>query len=423
MYSGYPVGMSGVQFKIREKGIGGMIGADELDAVREVLENAESLANQWGGVYTRKFEEEFARYCGVKHAVALSSCMAALTLSTDILRLNKGDEVICTPQTFIATVIEAVKRGVVIKFADIDPDTLNVNPNTIEDKITQKTRAIFIVPYGGMPVDMDPVMKIARMHNLKVVEDAAPAVGASYKDRKVGSIADMSCFSFHSLKNMTTLGEGGMLTTNSDEYAEEARRLRSFGIVGKMNDLATKAIGPHRKPEPPLRDHADGAYDFNWATIEEHGTNFRMTEVQAAVGSVQLKKLDHICQMRIRVAREYDEGLASIRGIRISKNDKSFLNVYHQYLCFLDQEKARIDHTKFLQFLMYKKNIQTVLRYFPLHITSYMRYYGHDLGECPVCEKVWFEEQINLPIDPSKTEEEIQYVIASIEEGIKSLKS
>ncbi len=409
-----------VQFKVYERGIGSILGDEELEAVKNVLKNAESLAG-WGPI-NRKFEEEFARYCGVKHAITTSSCTAALTLATRVLKLKKGDEVVCTPQTFIATVLEAASRGVVFRFADIDPNTLNIDPETIEDKITPKTKAILLVHYGGNPADMDPIVEIARAHDLAIIEDAAHAPGAEYKGRKIGSIGDFTCFSFHSLKNMTTLGEGGMLTTNNDEYAEKARRLKSMGIIGETEERAVKTIGKYPKPDPPLPDHAAGAYDFDWTRIDEYGSNFRLTEVQAAVGLVQLKKLDDLNEMRRKVARGYSEGLSEIKGIRLWEDREDCLNVYHLYPCFLNQDEVSVDHTKLLQYLHYKKGVQIILRYFPVHLSTYMRYCGHKFGECPVCERVWFEEQINLPIDPTKTEEDIEYVVSSIKEAMNKFR-
>lgn len=406
-----------LKFKVWERGIGSIFGDEELEAVKNALETSETLSG-WGPI-NQKFEEEFSKYCGVKHAIAVTSCTAALTLATRVLRLRKGDEVVCTPQTFIATVLEPASRGITFKFVDIDPNTLNIDPETIEDKITPKTKAILLVHYGGNPADMDPILEIARSHDLAVIEDAAHAPGAEYKGRKVGSMGDFTCFSFHSLKNMTTCGEGGMLTTNSDEYDKEARRLKTMGMVGETKERTVKTIGKYPKPDPPLPDHAGGAYDLDWTRIDEYGTNFRLTEVQAAVGLVQLKKLDTFNKMRLEVGRGYSEGLSEIRGIRVLEDRKNCLNVYHLYPCFLDQKEVSVDHDKFLQYLHYEKGVQIILRYFPVHLSNYMRYRGHRFGECPVCERVWFEEQINLPIDPKKTGEDIDYAVSSIKESIK----
>ena len=407
------------QLRVWERGIGSLFGDEELEVMRDTLKNAESLAG-WGPV-NRKFEDEFAKYCGVKHAITVTSCTGALTLATRVLRLRKGDEVACTPQTFVATVLEAASRGVAFKFADIDPSTLNIDPETIENKITAKTRAILLVHYGGNPADMDPILEIAHAHNIAVIEDAAHAPGAEYKGTKVGAMGDFTCFSFHSLKNMTTLGEGGMLTTNNDKYAEEARRLKSMGMIGETQERAVKAIGKHPKPDPPLHDHAAGAYDYDWTGIDEYGTNFRLTEVQAAVGLVQLKKLDTFNKMRLEVARGYSEGLSEIKGIGVPEDRRDCLNVYHLYPCFLNQKEVSVDHNKFLQYLHYEKGVQIILRYFPVHLSTYMRYHGHMFGECPVCERVWFEEQINLPIDPTKTEEDIDCVVSSFKDAMRKM--
>ena len=256
---------------------------------------------------------------------------------------------------------------------------------------------------------------------MDVVEDAAHALGAAYKGRKVGSIGDLTCFSLQSLKNMTTLGEGGFLTTNRDDYAEMARTLRTYGIIGEKRPRAEKKIGKYPAPDPRISDHADGSWDYDWVRIEGWGIHARMNEVQAAVGLNQLKKLDKMNEMRSKVAEWYGEGLQKMTGIRLWKMRDKSRPSWHLYQCFIDQDKVRIDMFDLIHYLELSKGIRIIQRYFPVHLTDYMRHYGHSYGECPVCERVWFEEQLNLPINPRMPHSEVETVIRSIKNGLEKL--
>ena len=177
------------------------------------------------------FQKEFAKKFEVKHAFATSNCTTAMHAATQVFGIKAGDEVITTPITFIATSLVVLKEGAKPVFADIDPKTYNIDPKQIESKITPRTKAIYVVHYGGQMCDMDPIMAIAKKHNLFVMEDCAHAHGATYKGRQAGTIGDIGCFSFHSLKNMTTLGEGGMITTNNDKFADSIQRMRVMSIT------------------------------------------------------------------------------------------------------------------------------------------------------------------------------------------------
>jgi perosamine synthetase len=406
-----------MQFKVGELGVGSLLGEEEIEVISKIIRDGQSLASHFVGPYRDTFEDDFSRYCGSKHAVAVTSATTALQLACQVLHLRKGDEVVATPQTFRASYIYLCDRGVQIRFADIDPATLNIDPAAIEERITPKTRAIYVMDYGGNPVDYDAVMDIAARHHLAVVEDAAHSPGAVYKGRKVGSIADITCFSFHSLKNMNTLGEGGMLTTNNDEFADAARQLRCMGIVGAKTARPDKRIGPYKGFDRPINDHSAESFSHDWARIDAWGNNLRMSEVQAAVGSVQLKKLDALNAARARVAARYSHGLSKIDGIRPVTVADNVLNAWHLYPCFLDSNTLKASHEAFIAFLT-DKGIQIIQRFFPVHLSNYMRYLGHAFGECPKCEKVWFQEQINLPINPRMPIEDVDYVVDSIREAV-----
>jgi perosamine synthetase len=409
--------MSG-KFKVGEYGVGSVIDEEDLRAATEALRDSESLS--WGP-HVPKFEKAFADFCGVKHAIAVTSCTAALEIATRILKIKSGTDIVGTPQTFRATYVPVNAAGAAIHFADIEAETLDIDPDTIEDKITPKTKAIYVMHYGGNPVDMDPIKEIAAKRGLDVVEDAAHALGAVYKGRKVGSIGDLTCFSLQSLKNMTTLGEGGFLTTNSDDYADMARTLRTYGIIGEQRPRTEKSIGKYLAPDPRISDHADDSWDCDWVRIDGWGIHARMNEVQAAVGLNQLKKLDKMNEMRAKVAKWYGEGLSKIKGIRLWKIHDDSQASWHLYPCFVEQVKVKMNMFDLIHYLELEKGVQIIPRYFPVHLTDYMRYYGHRYGECPVCERVWFEEQLNLPINPRMPYSEVEMAVQAVNEGIKKL--
>ncbi len=405
----------GIDFKIKEMPVGGIFGQEEIDAVAEVINSGKTMAY---GEKRDQFEAAFAEYVGCKHAISVMSGTAALDLAVKMLRLREGDEIIGTPQTFRATYMLIAERNVTIKFADVYPDTLNMDPSTIEDKITPRTKAIFIMDYAGNPNDMDAIMAIAKKHNLKVVDDAAHAPGAMYKGRKVGSIADITCFSFQSLKNMSLGGEGGMVTTNDDALAYDGRELRAYGVIGKLREKEVPQIGPY-KPLKNIYDHASYSYTHEWEVTYEYGTNIRCTELQCAIGLVQLKKLDWMNDLRIDIGRRYHEAFNQLTGIRTARVSKDDRCIWHLYPIFIDPEVLGCTLQEFIDYLQFEKKIQIILRFFPVEVADYMVYRGHQLGECPVCEKVWFEQQVNLPINPKMTADEVQYVIDSVADAVQ----
>ena len=400
--------------KVVEHSVGAILGEEEIEAIRRVISSGQSLA--WGPERTA-FEEDFRAYCQARHAISVSSCTAALHLCAQVLRLGPGDEVVCTPQSFQSTTLALIARGVRVRFADIDPKTLNIAPDSIEGKINERTKAIYLVHHGGNPADMDPIRKIAAAHDIPVVEDCAHAAGTEYRGQKIGA-GDLCCFSFHSLKNMTTLGEGGMLTTNNDEWAAEAGALRTMGVIGEKVDRGTDRIGPYAKPDSKVFDHAGISWTQDYAGIEELGTHYRLSAVQAAVGRVQLRKLDGFIATRARVAQRYTEAIAEIPGLRpvkVAEGDKS---AWHLYTCFVEPDSG-VDRDRFAKYLDNERGVQIILRFWPLHLSAEHRAEGHGFGESPICEKVWFEQQINLPICAAMEDWEIDTVIEALTDGMQ----
>jgi len=382
---------------------------EEIEAVANALQQ-ETYEGAW---VLGEFEREFCEYTGAKHAIGVVSCTMALHLVAHVLGLESGDEVICTPQTFQATMLPFLARNVSVRFADIEGETLCVDPAAIEAQITPRTKAIYVMHYGGLPCDMDPIMEIGRRHGLPVVEDAAHAPGADYRGRKIGSIADLTCFSFGSLKNMTTLGRGGMITTNSEEYAGRLYTLRYRGLGGRRVARDTTSIGPYDRPDPPYSDHSGDSWTHDWAAIVDVGLHVPMSAAEAAVGRVQLRKLDRMNGVRRELAARYRDGLSRIEGVRVQPVIEGRLSVYHLFPFFIDQAEAGANHDGLIRGLE-ARGVRINNRFFPCHLTDYMRPRGHRFGECPVAERIWFERQVNLPISPLNTPQQVDYAVEQV---------
>jgi perosamine synthetase len=404
---------------IQEYPVGSLLGEEEITAIRSVLKSGESLTR---GKYVELFEQEFARYCGVKHAVAVSSCTAALRIAAQLLHLREGDEVICQANAFWATIVALIERRVNIVCADIDPATLNVSPVAIEPLITSKTKAIYVMHHGGNPSDMDAIMSVAKKYGIAVVEDAAHAVGAEYNGRKIGNISNITCFSFSTMKNITTLGEGGMITTNNDDFAEMARGLRTSFPYGRKEKRNISRLGNYPKPKSPIFMHAGDAWDYNWMEVEEIGTCFRMSAPQAAVGCVQLRRLDEFISKRADIAKYYNDAIDGIDGLRKIKVLPECKQAWHLFTFFIDS-RIGIKRDDFVYHMRDVHNIEIVIRFWPIHLGGIMRMRDHNIGECPACEHVWFNEQLSLPISPQMREEEVRRITEALRKTMKELRN
>ena len=349
--------------------LGSIYGAEEQQAVIAAMKDPAMSMKP----FTRyPFEKEFARYVGVKNALATSSCTAALHMATQLIGIGPGDEVIVPAITFIATSQPILHLGGTVVFGDVDSRTFNLDPESVKEKITEKTKAIYPVHYAGQPVDLDPILELAKKHNLYVVEDAAHAPGAEYKGRKIGSISDFTCFSFHTQKNMTTLGEGGMLTTNDDQTAKEIMTLRMMGF---------EAIeGQEKYWEPYLYEIVD--------IRGQIGNNYRMSVPQAAVGSAQLKKLDSFNEQRRRAAQYLTEHLCQLDEITPPYEQPDVKHVYHLYPILFDGSRLGKSRDDFLQILYEEEGIEGSLHYLPNYLHQIYKKRGYQRGLCPVAEDV-----------------------------------
>jgi perosamine synthetase len=404
-------------FKVPYSGISNRLGREEVDMVTKAL-TQDTLCL---GPMNQEFEKNFAAMLGVKHAQAMNSCTTALFLAAQVMGLKEGDEVITTPQTFWVTSWPLQVRKCKIRFADIDRNSLNIDPSKVEALVTDRTKSIWVVHHGGQAVDMDPIMETARKHNLTVLEDCAHVPGGTYKGRRLGTIGDIGCFSFHSLKNMTT-GEGGMLVTNNDRYAEMARNLGTIHVWGEMVNRRDPRIGPY--PQPAYykdwhvrysysKDYVDGKYEV--------GNNFRMSELNAALGIVQLRRLEELNDRRREIAQRLNEGLRNIDGISLQQEKPFARHVYHLYTCFYHPEVVGAPKDDFIRYLEEEEGVQIAIRYFPIHLLSEFRALGHTYGECPIAEKQYFEHQIQLPIYGHLTDEQIEHMIGAVKRGVEKL--
>jgi perosamine synthetase len=380
---------------------GSLYGPEEAETIVEILRrDAPTCGPEVAG-----FQSEFAAYVGVKHAVAVTNCTAALELALTALGVGPGDEVITTPLTWIATANAIATRGATVVLADVDPRTLNLDPDAAAAKITPRTRAIMPVHLYGQCVDIAAFMTLAERHGLAIVEDAAHAPGGEYNGRKTGSLGHIGCFSFHEQKNMSTLGEGGMVTTDDDQLAERVLLYRSHCCRVFGGSLKYPAIDETKVP----RDDR-----FWWVEFEDAGYNVRMTDIQAAVGRVQLRKLDALNARRIANARYLSARLAEIKGLTPPYVSPKVKHVFHLYPVLVNSEEFGLCKTELMRRLFDEYGIRSGTHYIPVNWTTAYKNRGHREGECPVAEAA-FEKLVTLPIHPRLTEEDLDYMAEAIE--------
>ncbi|HEY5913630.1 MAG TPA: DegT/DnrJ/EryC1/StrS family aminotransferase [Verrucomicrobiae bacterium] len=375
-------------------------GAEEERAVIEVLRQGAPTS----GEACIQFEKEFAAYCGVAHARAVTNGTAALFLSLVAIDLKPGDRIITSPLTWIATAAAGVTLGAEVDFVDVDPVTCNLDAAQLEAKITPKTRAILPVHLYGLCCDMDAILAIARQHGVAVIEDACHAVGAEYKGRKAGSMGTTGCFSFHEQKNISTLGEGGMVVTDDPALFERIALYRSH--CTRVYGRSTKYCSLDEAKFPMGKR-------FWWQDFDDCGYNFRMTDAQGAVGVVQLRKLDQLNQRRIDNAAYLSAGLRDLPGITLPTVPPGFKHVFHLYPIQLDAERFGLMKDDFIYAMLYEKGIKVGTHYTPLHYATAFRKRGFRPGQFPVAERV-AERLVTLPLNPRQSREALDHLIESI---------
>ncbi len=364
------------------------------DEVEQVLDTVRS---GWltMGPKTFLFEREFSRYTGAPHSVAVSSGTAALHLALRAIGLGPGDEVIVPTMTFTATAEVVCYFDALPVLADIERDTGNIDVSAIERAITPRTRAVIPVHYGGQPCDMDGIMDIARRHNIYVIEDAAHCPPAWYKGKSVGTIGDMTCFSFYATKPLAA-GEGGMVTTGNAEWAEKIKILRLHGI----------------SKDAWKRYSTGGSWYYE---VTEAGYKYNMTDIQAALGISQLRKLDKMWERRRRIAERYTEGFSGSEAFAPLSMRSDRVSSYHLYVLRVNPEVHDTDRAGFIEELG-KRGIGTSVHFIPLHRHPFYRdNFGCESKDFPEAERL-YERIISLPIYPGMSDAEIDYVIENVKD-------
>ncbi|MEB4814537.1 MULTISPECIES: UDP-4-amino-4,6-dideoxy-N-acetyl-beta-L-altrosamine transaminase [Bacillus cereus group] len=344
------------------------------------------------GPMVQQFEEAIAKYVGAKYAVSFSNGTAALHAACYAAGITEGDEVITTPMTFVASANCILYQGAKPVFADIDNETYNISPKSIEEKITNKTKAIIPVHFTGQPVELEAIQKIAKKNNLIIIEDAAHALGATYKNKKIGSIGDMTMFSFHPVKHITT-GEGGVITTNNPLFYEKLVQFRTHGI--------------ERNPKKLLENHGPWYYEMQFL-----GYNYRITDIQAALGLSQLSKLDSFIKIRKKYVDIYSKEFSCLSEIIIPKQLPQTSSSWHLYIIRLNTKLLKCNRKEFYEALQ-RENIGVNVHYIPVHLQPFYQKLGYEKGICPQAENV-YEEIITLPLFPKMTEADVWDVIQAV---------
>lgn len=361
----------------------------------DINEVVETLKSGWvaKGPRTMEFEKRFAEYTGAKYAVAMNSATAALHIALIAGGVKPGDEVITTPMTFAATANTIIHVGATPVFVDIDPVTFCIDADKIEEKITDKTKAIVPVHYMGHACDMDKIRAIADKYNLFVSEDAAHAIDTYYKGDLIGKNGDCASFSFYATKNICT-GEGGMLTTNREDIAEKARVISAHG----MSKAAWNRYGK------------GGSWRYD---IEYPGHKYNMFDIQAALAKTQMDKLPAMQARRKEIVKEYEKSFKNLDGITIPGAADYTTHSWHLYVLRLNLDKLTIDRDKFIE-LMAEANIGTSVHFIPVHLMSYYRdNFGYKEGDFPVTES-YFDSIVSLPLYPKMTDADVQDVINAV---------
>ncbi len=366
----------------------------------EIEEVIDTIRSGWltTGPKTKKFEEEFASYIGVRNAVAVNSCTAALHLALEAVGVGPGDEVITSPYTFCSTANVVEELGAKVVFADIDPITMNIDPEKIIQKITPDTKAIIPVHFAGLPCDMSNIMKIARDNALFVIEDAAHATEANYNHAKIGTIGDITCFSFYATKNLCC-GEGGMITTQSDELAE---RMRIMSLHGISKD-AWK------------RYEKGGSWYYE---VVDCGYKYNQTDILSSLGLHQLRKLEENHKKRERIFLKYNDIFSKNEVCQVPYIDENSKHAYHLYPLRIDFSKLQVSRKEFIDALN-AENIGASVHFIPLHIQPYYKSkYSFSEDSFPVAFQEYCKE-VSLPLYPTMTDKDINDVCIAVEKLLK----
>lgn len=364
-----------------------LIEEDDIQAVVEAL-RGDFLTT---GPKIEEFEQAVCDYTGAKYGVAVSNGTAALHTACFAAGIGPGDEVITTPITFAASANCVLYCGGRPVFADVKPDTYNIDPDDIRRKITNRTKAIIAVHFTGQPCEMDEIHQIAKEHDLIVIEDAAHALGADYKGKKIGSISDMTTFSFHPVKHITT-GEGGMITTDDERLYEKLKLFRSHGITRDQR----------------LMTRNEGGWYYEQLDL---GYNYRITDIQCALGISQLRKLDRFVTRRKELARQYDEAFSGMEKIICPYQREGCHNSWHLYVLQVEDRKAMFERLR-------DAGILVNVHYIPVYKHPYYQNHGYEDVCCPNAENL-YQNLISIPMYAGLTNEQQNYVCENIKHCLR----
>lgn len=360
-----------------------LIGEEEIQLVVDVLKSGFLTSRGPSGSMVGKFEEEFARYVGARHAVAANSGTAALHMALLAAGVGPGDEVLIPSFTFVATAEAVVLSGAKPVFVDIEPETYCMDPQLLEKMITDRAKAVIPVDLYGLPADLKPIFEVAHEHGLVVVEDAAQAHGAEYFGRRIGSVSDLTCFSFYASKNMTT-GEGGMVTTDVDEYAEKLRLIRSHGERGDYNSVML-------------------------------GHNYRMTEISAAIGIAQLRKLPKFLEVRRGNAESLTAMIRDLNGVKVPFEPGGRRHSWYLYTVRLLNADSKVRDAVVAG--LRRRGVGATVYYpTPIHLMPYYRRFA--TSRLPETEKA-SEQVLSLPVHPGVGAEQVRYIAEAFTQALE----
>ena len=371
------------------------VGQEEIDGVLECLRSGWLTT----GPKTKQFEKEFAAYVGARHALAVNSCTSALHLALEALGVERGDEVITTPMTFTATAAVIEHLGARPVFVDVDPVTLNIDAHRIEERISPRTRAILPVHFAGQACDMNTILQVSRSRSLPVIEDAAHAIPTRYQGRLIGTLSDVTCFSFYATKNLTT-GEGGMITTERDDVIERVKLMHLHGMSRDAWKRYTES--------------------GNWSyEILAPGFKYNLSDVASAIGLGQLHQVETFHARRREIARRYTSAFADLPGVRPPLVKDDHAHGWHLYVIQVDSAALTIDRDAFIRELMARK-IGVSVHFIPLHVQPYYRdRYGFAANDYPNALAA-YQRILSLPIYSRMSDDDVEDVIGAVTDIARS---
>lgn len=386
-------------------GVGAAYTEDEIKVIVDMMRNTRDTYTQ--GKYQNEFERKFCEYNGNKHAFAVSSCTAALELAAILAKIGPGDDIIVPAHTFCATAIPFARTGAKIIWADIDPETLVVSAETLKDKITPKTRLIIVVHLYGLAADMEPIMELASETGVVVVEDCAQAFGATCNGKKVGTFGDFGCFSFHTHKNISTLGEGGMLAVKDPRLAELVPGLRHNGLR------------PFPEPREKYWVPAMSNVDFDLETVWPY--NFCLGEFQCAIGAMSVGRNDgHIEYRRFRAER-FKNGVKGYPELIFQKIPEGRRTNFHLLPAKYDSKITGKTNHNLIQLMSEKYKVKMIVQYYPLYRYPMFQKAGFGDAQCP-CTDQFFDNMVSFPFHSWMPEEEFEYMINATIEALTDLR-